>query len=134
MNAILSIDPGKYRSGLAVISSDKAVISKKAVKTLVLPEEITDLCYKNDISLIIIGNGGPGRIIEKKIASLNIKATILFVNEKGSTLEARKLYWKDNKPKGLLRFIPSSLLLPHEPYDDYAALVIGYRYLDKEAK
>ena len=73
-------------------------------------------------------------IQEKKIAAMNLKATIIFVNEKGSTLEARKLYWADHKPKGLLRIIPTSLRLPHEDYDDYAAVVIAMRYINGESK
>ncbi len=128
---ILSIDPGKYRSGIAVLLDDGAILERRTVKTIELPETVSELCYKYQPQLILLGNSGQGKIIEKKIAYLNLKTTILFVNEKGSTLEARKLYWEENSPKGLWRLIPSGLRLPPEPYDDYAAVIIGRRYLNR---
>lgn len=131
---ILAIDPGKFKSGIAVLDRNGNVAERRVLKTLVLADEISDMCYKNNVTLILIGNGGPSRIIEKKIAMLNIKAAIIFVNEKGSTLEARKLYWEVNKPKGLLRIIPAGLRIPHEDYDDFAAVVIAKRYLNEGGK
>ncbi len=128
---IISIDPGKFRSGIAVLLEDGAILERRVVKTIELEESVSELCYKYQPHIILLGNSGQGKIIEKKISYLNLKTTILFVNEKGSTLEARKLYWEENTPKGLWRLIPSGLRLPPEPYDDYAAVVIGRRYLDK---
>jgi RNase H-fold protein (predicted Holliday junction resolvase) len=128
---ILAIDPGKYKSGLAVLLEDGAILERKVVKTLELQEAVSELSYKYQPQMILLGNSGQGKIIEKKISYLNLKTTILFVNEKGSTLEARKLYWEENRPKGLWRLVPSGLRLPPEPYDDYAAVIIGRRYLDK---
>lgn len=130
-STILSIDPGKYKSGMAVLLEDKSILERKVIKTLELPEAVSDLCYKYQPQLILLGNSGQGKIIEKKISYLNLKTTILFVNEKGSTLEARKLYWQENKPKGIWRLVPTGLRLPPEAYDDYAAVIIGRRYLDK---
>ncbi|MCX5748827.1 MAG: hypothetical protein NTZ10_01085 [Candidatus Saganbacteria bacterium] len=131
---ILSIDPGKFKSGLAVLDPAGKILERTVIKTLVLSDDIPSYCYKYAVSIILIGNGGPGRIIEKKISSLNIKASVIFINEKGSTLEARRLYWKENPPKGLLRLVPRTLLIPHEPYDDYAAVVIGLRYLKEGSR
>lgn len=130
-STLLSIDPGKYRSGIAILLEDKAILERRIVKTLELPDAVSELCYKYRPQIILLGNGGPGKLMEKKISYLNLKTTILFVNEKGSTLEARKLYWEENRPKGIWRIIPSGLRLPPEPYDDYAAVIIGRRYLDK---
>ncbi len=128
---ILAIDPGKYQSGLAVLLDDKAVLERRVVKTIELPESVSEMCYKYQVPIIIIGSGGPGKSIEKKIAASNVRSSIMFVNEKGSTMEARKLYWKENSPKGFMRFLPAGLRVPPEPYDDYAAVIIGRRYLDK---
>ena len=126
---ILAVDPGKDKTGLAVLFDDGSIAERKVASTLNVAEEINDLVYRHKIKLIVIGNGGPGKFIEKKISSLMIKADTIFINEKGSTLEARKLYWKNNRKKWFLALIPSSMILPPEPYDDYAAVVIGKRYL-----
>lgn len=128
-STILAIDPGKYRSGLAVLLEDGAILERAIVKTIDIQEKTYELCYKYQPSVIILGNSGQGKSVEKKLAQLNLKTTILFVNEKGSTMEARKLYWQENKPKGLWILVPTGLRIPPEPYDDYAAVVIGRRYL-----
>jgi RNase H-fold protein (predicted Holliday junction resolvase) len=129
LEKILSIDPGKDKTGLAVIDSSKVILERKVIPSLNIASEVTDIYYRHEIGLVVIGNGGPARMTEKKISNLNIKCGIIFVNEKGSTLEARKLFWKDNKKVWFLRWVPSSFLLPPKPYDDYAAAVIGLRYL-----
>lgn len=126
---ILAVDPGKDKTGLAVLFEDGRIAEKKVSSTLSVIEDINDLVYRHGIKLIVIGNGGPGKFIEKKISALLLKADTIFINEKGSTLEARKLYWKNNKKKWFLALIPSSMILPPEAYDDYAAVVIGKRYL-----
>ena len=126
---ILAVDPGKDKTGLAVLLEDGSVAEKKVASTLSVIEDINDLVFRHGIKLIVIGNGGPGKFIEKKISTLMLKADTIFINEKGSTLEARKLYWKNNRKKWFLTLIPSSMILPPEPYDDYAAVIIGKRYL-----
>lgn len=126
---ILAIDPGKFHTGIAVLLQDGSVLERKVAATVSAGDSITELYFKYKASAIILGNGGPGKFFEKKLASQDLTSTIIFVNEKGSTLEARGLYWKENKPKGLMRFLPVSLRTPPVPYDDYAAVVIGKRYL-----
>ncbi|MEO6908119.1 MAG: resolvase, partial [Abditibacteriaceae bacterium] len=56
--------------------------------------------------------------------------TIHSVDEKNSTLEARPLYWLEYPRLGLMRFIPISLLSPPVPIDDFAAVVLGRRFLE----
>ena len=131
---ILAVDPGKDKTGLAVLSEDGSITEKKVSSTFSVAEDINDLVYRHSIKLVVIGNGGPGKFIEKKISNLSLKADTIFINEKGSTLEARKLYWKNNRKKWFLTLIPSSMILPPESYDDFAAVVIGRRYLKADQK
>jgi hypothetical protein len=51
------------------------------------------------------------------------------VDEKNSTLEARPLYWQEYPRRGLLRLLPISLLAPPVAIDDFAAVVLGRRFL-----
>ena len=46
------------------------------------------------------------------------------VDEYGSTLEGRRLYWKLHPPSGLWRLIPTSLRVPPRDIDDLAAWAI----------
>lgn len=131
---ILAVDPGKDKTGLCVLFEDGLVVEKKVAATSSILEEISDLCYKYQIKLVVIGNGGTGRQIEKKLMNHNLKVHYIFADEKGSTLEARRLYWEENKKKWFLFWVPASFLLPPKPYDDYAAVVIGRRYLNSTNK
>ena len=126
---ILAVDPGKDKTGLAVLLEDGSVKERKVASTLSVIDDINDIVNRLGIKLIVIGNGGPGKFLEKKISTLLLKTDTIFINEKGSTLEARKLYWKHHNKKWFLALIPSSMILPPEAYDDYAAVIIGKRYL-----
>ena len=126
---LIAVDPGKFRSGIAVMLLDGSVLERSVSLTSETADRVAQLCFKYTAEAVIIGNGGPGKALEKDFAARNIQASMIFVNEKGSTLEARGLFWKENRPRGLMRLLPASLRTPHLPYDDYAAVVIGKRYL-----
>ncbi len=135
MNKVyLTIDPGKHKTGLAVLDDKKNIIFREVALTSKLEEILNILFSQYKIDAIILGNTGE-RTLVKEIIQRNKKDLQIFeANEYNSTQEARKLYWKMNKRKWFLRFIPSSLLTPKEPYDDLAAYVIGINYLDKLSK
>ena len=52
-----------------------------------------------------------------------------IVNEYRTTDEAKKRYWQENPPKGIRRLIPRGMLVPPVPVDDFAAVIIGEKYL-----
>ena len=54
--------------------------------------------------------------------------TIVTVNEKNSTLEARDRYWLMYPPQGLQRIIPQGLRVPPRPVDDIVAILLIERY------
>ncbi len=126
---ILAIDPGKDKCGLAVVDADLKVIEKKVVPRSSLPEEITELTITHKVKTIILGKSKWGKLIDKEIANLPIKVSIIFLNEKYSTLEGRKRYFQAHPPRGWRRLIPLSLQLPPVPYDDFVAVILAERYL-----
>ena len=58
-----------------------------------------------------------------------IDRDIVLINEYRTTDEARKLYFQENPPKGWKKLIPLGMQVPPVPVDDYAAIVIGRKYL-----
>lgn len=130
LDLFLSIDPGKDKSGLAVMDSMGMVLEKEVVLTPFMNNEIINLFKKYNFKKIIIGDTKNGKRLEKEIKHLNASFNTILSDEHGSTLKARSLFWKENKPRGIWRFIPESLRLPYKPYDDLAAVVIGKRYLE----
>lgn len=126
---ILAIDPGKSKCGLAVLGPDAAVLEKKVVSRAEAPAAIRDLAAKYSLAVLVVGRSSFGKDLEKELTRLDLKASLVFISEKYSTLEARRRYWKENPPKGLWKLIPTSLRVPPAPVDDHAAVIIGKRYL-----
>jgi RNase H-fold protein (predicted Holliday junction resolvase) len=126
---LISIDPGKDKIGVALLDLKGEIIYRK-----IIPSDKLLICLDaliKESSKILIGNGtfstGIIKFIKEKYKSIQI----IEVDEKNSTQEAKKLYFKYNPPKGLYKLFPAGLLSPTEPVDDLAAVVIARRYLKK---
>ncbi len=120
---ILAIDPGSEKCGIARLENNGKIIEHK----IVLRADILDVIRKHSNCRIIIGNGASGKEIIKSLHNIEIE----LVCEKNSTLEARKLYWQENQPKGIWKFIPESLRIIPQPIDNYAAIILAKRYLNQ---
>lgn len=128
---ILSIDPGKEKCGIALVSSDSGAVFMKVIKTLELVEEVENLQEKYSPEVFVIGSGtGSANLI--KILKDNFSIIPEIINESHSTESARARFFKENPPKGLRRLIPIGLQLPPVPYDDYAALIIAEKYFEQK--
>lgn len=126
---ILAIDPGSQKCGLAVIDSSSKVLEKAIGATANVADNVSALVSKYKVDVIILGEGTNSKKIHEEIIKGLPRSNVVFAKESYSTLDARKKYWHDNPPKGLLKLIPASLLFPPVPIDDYAAVVLGERYL-----
>jgi RNase H-fold protein (predicted Holliday junction resolvase) len=58
---------------------------------------------------------------------------IALVDERETTLLARTRYFAAHPPTGWRRFVPRGMLLPPEPIDDFAAVLIAERFLADSA-
>ncbi len=119
---ILAIDPGSEKCGIALVENSGKIIEHKIVPR----SDILDLIRKQSNHKIIMGNSASGKEIIKSLSNIEIE----LISEKNSTLEARKLYWQENQPKGIWKFIPESLRIISEPIDNYAAIILAKRYLN----
>lgn len=122
---ILAVDPGKDKFGLAVLENDGRIVDQLIVPAQTAEEDIEELSKKFPIEIIVIGESGSGRNFQKKM----IKHKTVLFPEKDTTWQARRRYWQENTPRGWLRLMPTSLRIPPRPVDDYAAVIIGERYL-----
>lgn len=120
---LLSVDPGRDKCGLALLDGPR-VLLLKIIETSRVSEQISEISKRFKIDDFIIGDGTAVGLVEKQIS----EATGLVpfrIDETGSTLEARKLYFFLNPPTGWSRLIPKGLLSPPVPIDDYAALILA---------
>lgn len=130
------IDPGRYKIGMALAEDGKllfsAIIPKAEEEQLrrALAERDWQLLAQwqiegsyeeaegKDLEMIYVGNGTSSVEV---LMLLQDNPLVESVDEKGSTLEGRRLYWLLHPPKGLWRLIPVSMRVPPRDIDDLAA-------------
>jgi RNase H-fold protein (predicted Holliday junction resolvase) len=125
---ILGIDPGRVKCGLAVLHKNSMQVMLREIapraQVLFVAQRI---CRTFRIDSIALGSGTEATSAGQEMA--NIGPAVLLVNEYGSTLAARARYFEAKPPRGWKRFIPRGLLVPNEPIDDWAAVIIAERFL-----
>lgn len=84
--------------------------------------------FSRDVVSALTGNAGD--IIQAPSAVPSAPALpVITVDERGTTLEARDLYWRLHSPTLLQRCLPRGLRVPPRPLDDLAAWAIALRYI-----
>lgn len=126
---ILAIDPGREKTGIAVLNNDSDVLEHKIINSEDLISQIKNLFNDYVINLIVMGNGTSSRKKYNLLKQEFIDVKIVLIDEYRTTDEARKLYFQENPPKGWKKLIPLGMQVPPVPVDDYAAIVIGRKYL-----
>ncbi|MCE5323045.1 pre-16S rRNA-processing nuclease YqgF [bacterium] len=137
VKTVLAIDPGSMKCGAAVVAckdgSAPDVVHHAVIETDRLGESVADLEKRFHPDLIVIGNGTTSSqavCVVDMVSDLPVE----LVDEKFTSELARKIYFKDNPPRGLRRLIPISLQTPARPYDDYVAIILAERYFRSEGK
>lgn len=125
---ILAIDPGREKTGIAILKNSD-VLEHKIINSDELVQIIKSLLEKYIIKTIVMGNGTSSKKKYDLLKQEFIDRDIVLINEYRTTDEARKLYFQENPPKGWRKLIPLGMQVPPVPVDDYAAIVIGRKYL-----
>lgn len=123
----MGIDPGKDKCGVAVLTASGEIKYQRVVATEELDTVIKTLSAQFDIESVILGDGTTHKAAAQKVkaAGLNFQ----LVDEKHTTEEARREYWKKNPPRGWRRLLPTSMQVPPEPVDAIVAEILVRRYL-----
>lgn len=125
---ILAIDPGREKTGIAILKNSD-VLEHKIINSEELVQIIKSLLEKYIIKTIVMGNGTSSKKKYDLLKREFIDRDIVLINEYRTTDEARKLYFQENPLKGWKKLIPLGMQVPPVPVDDYAAIVIGRKYL-----
>jgi RNase H-fold protein (predicted Holliday junction resolvase) len=130
----LAIDPGTTKCGLAILDSDAKVLFREISPTETIRNRLAELIEEWQISHVVYGQSTGAKMMRQLLEELSAKSTFALhsVDEKNSTLEARPLYWQEYPRRGLLRLVPISLLSPPVAIDDFAAVVLGRRFLNHD--
>ena len=133
---IFAIGPGSEKTGTAVVAEDGSLVTKAIVPTPELGDYLSRVYETHPFSHIVMGDGTNHKklqpLVEQWIARDHQDITFSLTDEKFTTVEGRKLYFKYTPRRGWRRFVPLSFQYPPEPVDDFVAWIIGRRYLAKQ--
>ena len=128
---ILGFDPGRDKCGVAVLGENRQLHYHEVLASENVLVEIKRLCSEYQISLVVMGNQTTAKQWREKLESqLPESMTVVMVDERNSSLEARDRYWEMYPPQGLKRLIPQGMRLPPRPVDDIVAILLIERYLN----
>lgn len=127
--AIVGIDPGRMKCGYAVLYEDGRRAALEVVPTTQIAQRIEHDVHDRDVAAICVGDATTSGTIVRLCRERWPQVPLVLVDETNTTLLARRLYYEDHPPRGLLRFVPRGLLVPRADLDGYAAVLIAKRYL-----
>ncbi len=123
---VLAVDPGRARCGIAVFRG-QAVLARSVVVREALGPALAALRRRFAIMEAVVGDRTGATDVVAVVRRELPGVAVTLVDETGTTLEARHLYFADHPPRGWRRLLPSGLRTPPEPYDDYAAVALARR-------
>ncbi len=131
---ILAVDPGRDKCGVAVVTLVSAGPDRSEAKFRdvvavdELPALLAELVARFRPSAVVVGNGtNSAEITRAAEDATGIRVQV--VDEKFSTIAARRRFFEENPPRGWRRLIPLSLQNPSLPYDDYVAVILAEEYM-----
>jgi RNase H-fold protein (predicted Holliday junction resolvase) len=124
---LAGLDPGRSKCGLVLTDPDRRAIRE----ALVLPpeeawERLEQWRRQQALSAVVIGDGtgsGPWR---RRLEPL---LPVELVDERGTTLAARRRYWELFPARGWRRLLPLGLRQPPRDFDDVVAQLLLERRL-----
>ncbi len=130
---VLAIDPGSSKCGMALVSRDNKgqvqLLWRQIVEASRVVECIDAARRIHAFEVVIVGSGTKSNDVIQILRQQTVGLSILVVNEKDTTLQARERYWVNTKRRGWRRLLPATLQVPPEPIDDFAALILAERVL-----
>lgn len=130
---VLAIDPGRHKCGLAVVRCSNGpatsceVVYKDVLSVADLFVSLRELIGKYGVKTVVVGNGtNSGHVAA---LAQQVGTSVAIVDEKLTSVAARKRFFQENPPKGWRKLIPISLQTPWRPFDDYVAVILAERYL-----
>ena len=123
MLKLISIDPGKCKCGLVLVDlNTKKVDEAIVLNTEFLPKYVKNICTRQNISKVIIGNGTTSKQNIKKLEFIN--QNLVIVEEKNTTLRAKKRYFELFPISGLKILFPKEIFIMNKNLDAVSALII----------
>lgn len=125
---VLAVDPGTAKCGIAVCAPT-GVLAHRVIQTDRLAATVGEWAGAYRVDVILVGNRTGSEEARARLGRERVPVEV--VEERGTTLAARRRYFRDHPPRGLRRLLPIALQVPPEPYDDYAAILLAEAYFSR---
>lgn len=130
---VMAVDPGRKKCGLAVVDSKMRILARTVVPCEEFSPTVRDLFEKHQPQIVLLGSSTGSKPIGASIRK-ELKVEPKLVDEKHTTELAKLRYFREFPPRGIWKLVPLGLQTPPTCYDDFAAVVMAERYLDKECR
>jgi RNase H-fold protein (predicted Holliday junction resolvase) len=128
LERVLAIDPGRDKCGVAVVDLQGQMLEHRIIARRKIMVALPPLIAQYEINEIVLGDATTSRALHTELKRDLPETPVHIINETGSTLEARAVYWQANPPRGWRKILPLSLQIPPVPIDDFAAVVLARRF------
>ena len=146
MDLILAFDPGRDKIGFALVNFGGELIfsgifpaekreiffdmllNEKNIEEFIIEKfsENQNFNFLSSVKFIAVGNGTKSKEFFNYVKN-KLPFEIKIIDEKNTTLEARKLYWKIHRPDFFQKLLPEGLRVPKRVLDDLAAWAIALK-------
>lgn len=131
---VLALDPGSDKVGYAVVYYDLSH-GEMGIAYLSEMQRVFRRFCATDVDdrpqAVVMGNGTAAAVLCRLYNDLQLDISVRFAEERNTTYKARGRYFAENPPTGIWRLVPLGLQTPPRPVDDYAAWLIGEKYLSE---
>jgi len=130
---VIAVDPGTQKCGVALLQGPDEIIRREIAARGDAFERVMQLRREYPDAAVVIGGSTQGpKFLQELAQKAGIEAEL--IDETFSTMDARELFWRENRPGCLWGIFPASFRPLPRPIDDYAAVIIGRRFLASAEK
>lgn len=133
MLCVAGLDPGRDKCGLAVLNQQGQTLWQQVIPTEALEVQLQQAVGQYGFQKLVMGNGTTSSKARKRIETALPELEVIVVDEYRTTDQARQEYWAAKPPTGWRRLVPRGMLVPPEPVDDFAAVILARRYIEGQA-
>ncbi len=131
LRAVLAVDPGRDKCGVAVVAETGEVLARAVVPTPELWRSLRELAEEHPLAAAVVGDRTGSEAVWREVHNVCQARGISIhkVQEHRSTQQGRLRYWQETPPRGWRRLFPPAWLTPPVPFDDYVAVILAERWL-----
>ena len=133
---VIGVDPGREKCGVAAVDAVRGVLARAVVATEALETALGELLAAYPAETVVLGDGTSAKRAAKRLGPLVAArgAQLVLADEYRTTDAARTRYWREHPPRGWRALLPTTMQTPPVPVDDYAAVILAERHLERAAQ